>query len=320
MREIGGYFELENLVNNEYYKNLISLNNARNALLYILKSKNIKKIFIPFYLCDCIQDMLIKYGYDFEYYNINIDFTPKFENILQKNEYLYIVNYYGQLSDEKLKDMKIKFKQIIVDNTQSFFQRPIKDVDTIYSCRKYFGVPDGAYAYTNSKINEKICEDISSMRMKHLLGRYEINACDYYKCFKNNEKILQEEKLKYMSKLTHNILGAIDYENVRKVRNTNYNYLREKLDKYNKLNLKNPDGAFAYPLYVDNGSNIRMKLIKEKIYIPILWPNVIRDMNENTLEYKYSNNILPIPCDQRYGIQEMKLIVARIVKEIKEQF
>lgn len=38
---------------------------------------------------------------------------------------------------------------IILDNTQSFFQKPISGIDTIYSCRKYFGVPDGAYLSTN---------------------------------------------------------------------------------------------------------------------------------------------------------------------------
>ena len=40
--EIGGYFGLEPLISNEYYKDLIALNTARNALLYILKH-NVKK-------------------------------------------------------------------------------------------------------------------------------------------------------------------------------------------------------------------------------------------------------------------------------------
>lgn len=39
MDEIGGYFQLEQLISNEYYNNLISLNTGRNALLYLLKAK-----------------------------------------------------------------------------------------------------------------------------------------------------------------------------------------------------------------------------------------------------------------------------------------
>ena len=42
MEEIGGYFELEELIKNEYYKNLIALNTGRNALYYVLKARNIK--------------------------------------------------------------------------------------------------------------------------------------------------------------------------------------------------------------------------------------------------------------------------------------
>lgn len=37
--EIGGYFGLEPLISNEYYKDLIALNTARNALLFILKAR-----------------------------------------------------------------------------------------------------------------------------------------------------------------------------------------------------------------------------------------------------------------------------------------
>ena len=44
MKEIGGYFGLEQLVSNEYYKDLVSLHNGRNALLHLLKVRGIKKI------------------------------------------------------------------------------------------------------------------------------------------------------------------------------------------------------------------------------------------------------------------------------------
>ena len=37
MKEIGGYFEFEQLVDNEYYKDLLKLNTGRNALVYLMK-------------------------------------------------------------------------------------------------------------------------------------------------------------------------------------------------------------------------------------------------------------------------------------------
>ena len=314
MKEIGGYFGLEQLVSNEYYKDLIPLNNGRNALLYVLKIRGINKIYIPYYLCNSVRDMCSRNGYKFEYYKIGAEFMPIFNKILADDEYLYVVNYYGQLTNEKVLSLKQQFVHIILDNTQVFFQKPLNGIDTIYSCRKYFGVPDGAYLSTDKRLSEELEIDISRERMTHILGRYEGVASDYYNHFQNNDASFKSEPLKYMSKLTHNILGAIDYDRVSRVRNENYAYLESKLGGQNKLNLTTPDGAFAYPFYVENGIEIRKALVQKKIYILILWPNVLADTPEESIEYKYAQNILPLPCDQRYGIDDMKYLVEELRK------
>ena len=33
---------------------------------------------------------------------------------------------------------------------------------------------------------------------------------------------------------------------------------------------------------------------------------------EDSIEYDYATNILPLPCDQRYGIDDMKRIIIEI--------
>lgn len=314
MKEIGGYFGLEELVSNEYYKELIPLNNGRNALLYILKVKKVKKVYIPYYLCNSISSMLMKNGYDFECYHIDSEFMPIFDKILLQDEYIDVVNFYGQITDEKAMHLKQKYKNIILDNTQAFFQKPIRGIISIYSCRKFFGVPDGAYLSIDEKINFNIEVDVSKERMTHILGRYEGSASEYYNFFNYNDELYEFEPLKYMSKLTHNILGAIDYEKVRSIRNKNYAYLKNKLDKFNKLKLRTPDGPFCYPFYIENGIEIRKALARKKIYIPMLWPNVLNDTTRNSVEFDYVSNILPIPCDQRYQIKEM----IEIINNLKE--
>ena len=312
MNEIGGYFGLEQLISNEYFKDLIPLNNARNALMYILKIKNIKKLYIPYFLCDSVGDMLRSNGYHFKYYNIDSEFMPVLNKKLAIDHCIYIVNYYGQLTNEIIHELNKQFGQIILDNTHAFFQRPMNGIDTIYSCRKFFGVPDGAYLSTNKKLTDELEIDISKDRMAHILGRYEGAASDFYSDFRINDASFKNEPLKYMSKLTHNILGAIDYEKVCQCRNENYAYLQNNLGRLNKLRLITPNGAFAYPYYAENGIEIRRKLAQKKIYIPTLWPNVLTDTPEQSIEYKYATNILPVPCDQRYGIEEMKYVVEGI--------
>lgn len=314
MKEIGGYFGLEQLISNEYYKELIPLNSGRNALLYFLKVKYIKKIYIPYYLCDSVSDMLKRNDYDFEYYKIDSHFMPIFDKGLAKDEYLYIVNYFGQLSDDRIINLKQQYDRIIIDNTQAFFQKPIKDIDTLYTCRKIFGVPDGAYLYMASKINLSLEIDISKLRMTHILGRYEGKALEYYNDFQNNDEYFKGQPLRYMSKLTHNILGAIDYKSVNETRNRNYEFLESKLGSFNKLKLIIPASVFAYPFYIKNGVDVRKELVKEQIYIPTLWPNVLTNTPEGSIEHDYAANILPLPCDQRYGIGDMEYIVDKLKK------
>ncbi|MDQ2085656.1 hypothetical protein RBH29_04310 [Herbivorax sp. ANBcel31] len=309
MKEIGGYFELDQLVKNEYYKNLISLNSGRNALLYLLKAKNIKRLHIPYFLCNSVSDMLKRNNFDFNYYCIDNEFNPIISGNIQKYEYLYIVNYYGQLTDKKINLLKSSFERIIIDNTHAFFQKPIKGIDTIYSCRKFFGVPDGAYLATDCVLDGDLEIDVSKDRMTHILGRFEGKASDYYSDFKENDMCFKNAPLKKMSKLAKNILGAIDYENVIQTRNENYKYLENNFKKYNKLKLIIPNGPFAYPMYIEDGMNVKKMLLENKVYIPTLWPNVLRNAPKSSVEYDYSTNVLPLPCDQRNNVEDMKKIV-----------
>ncbi len=314
MKEVGGYFQLEQLIKNEYYKDLISLNTARNALVYLMKTKQINKLYIPYYLCSSVSETLEKHGYDFEYYYIDKDFIPILNKSLGQREYLYIVNYYGQLSNNKVYSLKKQYERIILDNTHAFFQRPIDEIDTIYSCRKFFGVPDGAYLSTDKLINEKLETDISKDRMTHILGRFEGNGADYYANFLQNEEGFKNEPLKYMSNLTKNILGAIDYQDIIRKRNENYQYLDNKLRNQNRLELIIQNGPFAYPFYTENGVEIRKKLAEKRIYIATLWPDVLVNTLKGSIEYDYVLNILPLPCDQRYNLNDINYMIDALMR------
>ena len=313
MKEIGGYFGLEDLMHKEYYTDVIAFNTARNALLYLVQAYNMSKIYIPYYLCDCIQDTMVDNGVSTEKYHVGDNFEPLFAKELGESEYILIVNFYGQIHAKKAKALQNKYNNVILDNTQAFFQQPIKSMPTIYSCRKFFGVPDGAYLTTEIILSDKFETDISKDRMQHILGRFEGNASDYYSDFKKNDADLANEPIKLMSKLTRNLMGAINYQKVIAKRNGNFKYLHDKLRDLNQLNLSVPTGPFAYPFYTEKAPEIRKRLAEKKIYIPVLWPNVLEDQGASELEHRYAECILPIPCDQRYDSNDLN----RIIKEMR---
>lgn len=315
MREIGGYFELDQFINKPYHNNMIELNTGRNALAYLIKAKGIKKVYIPHYLCDSVSGVLKLLSVDYEGYPIDKNFNPLFDKKLEKDQYLYIVNYYGQISNGSIRSFKEQYGAVIIDNTQSFFQRPVQGIDTIYSLRKYFGVPDGAYLSNDKILEVSLEEEKSNHRMKHILGRFEGEASTYYNDFKENDESFKMLPLKKMSRLSKNILGAIDYERVLESRNRNFSYLHDRLNSTNILNVNMSDGPFAYPYYIENGIEIRKRLAEEKIYVPTLWPNVLKENSNKSIEYDYAANILPIPCDQRYGKEEMERLIEVLRRE-----
>lgn len=313
MKEIGGYIEFEDYNGPMLHSDAIALNSGRNCLAYLIRAKQIKKIKLPYFLCDSVRNICEKENVQITYYRIDKLFYPE-DVELKEDEWLYVVNYYGQLSQGYIKSLKSKYNRVIVDNAQAYFQMPAEGVDTLYTCRKYFGVADGAFLYTDSFLGEIIDTDISFDRMNFLLGRFEKNASEFYSDYVANNRLFASEPLKYMSKLTKNLLQGIDYEMVKERRTWNYACLHDNLEKENKLVLSLPEGAFMYPFYHENAVEIRKKLQQEKIYIPTLWPNVMNDVIGSDLEYSYAQNILPLPCDQRYVKADMEYLVEEIRK------
>lgn len=313
MREIGGYFGFEEFIHEEYYPSLTALNTARSALLYVMKARGIRKIYIPFYLCGSVSSMLKREGYEYEEYHVGKDFMPEFNRELKGDEYLYVVNYYGRIPKHEISSLKSRYGNIILDNVQAFFQTPIKGIDTIYCCRKFFGVPDGAYLSTDKRLEPEPETDKSSGRMKHILGRCEgKSATDYYGVFKDAEGVIGTLPMMKMSWLTHNMLGAIDYERVKRRREENYRVLSSLLGRSNELPEIFPEGPYAYPYYCSDGMNVKKKLAEKKIFVATLWPYALTC--GDSIAQDYAANILPLPSDQRYDPDDMKYIAEEVMR------
>ena len=311
MKEIGGYIEFETFHSDMLYDDGIKLNCGRNGFAYLIESRNIKKVRFPKMMCDSNDKVLSKYDLNVRYYSIGSDL--KMEDItLDEDEWLYVVNYYGQLTDEYIMSLKKKYDRIILDNAQAYFHRPVKGIDTIYTCRKFFGVADGAILYTDAKLDRQLPVDESFGRMNFLLGRFERTASEFYGEYAANNDMFFDEPVKRMSRLTDNILHGIDYDLIERKRTENFRTYHEALASVNKLELNIPAGAFMYPLYIENGRTIRKKLQDVKIYIPTLWPNVLENCTKSDAEYDMAENILPLPCDQRYSHNEIKYVIEAI--------
>lgn len=314
MQPIGGYFELELRKGEHFHKQALRFNSARNCFEYILLARKYTKIYMPYYTCEVMLQPLHRHHIAYEFYHINDNLEPDEVIQLRNDEAFLYTNYFGlkQSCVESL--ASIYKKQLIVDNTQAFFAPRIDGVDTFYSPRKFFGVPDGGYLYTDTILQQDFVVDESYHRMQHLLLRIERGAEKGYSLFRDADESLDNQPIRRMSVLTERILQNVDYLYASKRRKENYSFFKQTLSQSNKLAIKEDDSSIPmiYP-YLTEDVTLRKRLIENKIFVAKYWPNVYDWCSSDSLEYKLTENLLPLPIDQRYEEKDLD----RILKVIK---
>jgi hypothetical protein len=126
---IGGYFELELNQGTEYHTHAIRLNTGRNAFEYILRARHYRKVYLPYYTCDAMLEPVQKLGLECQFYHIDANLEPRFDpSAVQEGEGFVYTNYFG-LKDGCVELLARTCPNLIVDNAQAFFSRPVASAD-----------------------------------------------------------------------------------------------------------------------------------------------------------------------------------------------
>ena len=305
LKSIGGYLELELPVGDEFYPNLIHLNTGRNALEYILRQKGYAKIYIPYFTCDVLLEPIEKLGIKHQFYSIDKNLDPIIDFDIEDDACFLYTNYFG-LKQETVTELSYKIGNLIIDNSQAFFSEPLPKVDTFYSCRKFFGVSDGAYLQIKRKLVKKLPVDKSVHRFSHLIKSIDCGIEEGYEAYKQNNKDLENNEIRSMSAVTKKILSGIDYDACAKTRERNFHFLHKHLHEYNLFKFEIPEDCapMVYP-FLCNDKYLKVHLIQKKIYVATYWPNVFKWTKKGMYENYLARCLVPLPIDQRYNLQDM---------------
>lgn len=317
--EIGGFFGLDLPDCGDFFPDVMKFQSGRAALRATLECAGITRVMLPAYICDSVIQAIIDAGAIVETYRLDDSLYPKClpDSLPPKCALLY-VNYFGLSAANVTRLLQeIPSNQLIIDNSQALFALPTKALATIYSPRKFVGVPDGGLLVTSGlEINVPKDEDKSSLaRMRHLLLRMAYTAQDGYSGYIESEKSLENTKPLRMSQLTSRIFTSIDMTTVKRWRRENYLALTTSLDKYNaiKWELDSESVPLCYPLIVGWEVQRLMKTLAGKgIYIPTYWPDA-RPRVSDGIEHLLTNCCLAVPCDQRYSLDQMAYLTNEII-------
>ena len=318
MKSLGGFLELETNLNTEYHSGLLRFNSGRNALKVLLHSVDANKIFVPYFICQVVIDAIKEFPIEIEYYEIDDNFEIDFgKKIIPMDAWVIYVNYFG-IKQEYIKSLS--FANLIIDNSQAFFSKPIPSNHTFYSPRKFLGVPDGGYLSTSVEIKSNYPQDNSNERFSHLLKRVELGPEKAYLDFLKNEDLISEMKVLKMSKLTSKILNSVCTDTIINRRKENYKIYDSLLREHNicQLSIHENDVPLGY-VFISIEKNLRLNLLKNKIYIPTYWQGLEVKFGKDSLAHKLAEKLYCLPIDQGLDINDIKKI-STIILQIQKKY
>ena len=270
-------------------------------------------IWAPRFLCDTMLQAPARLGIPVKRYACTGQLAPIMPEV-QENELVLLVNYFGLTGDAVAKAAAQLPGRCVVDATTALYSPHLPGVPTIYSPRKFAGVPDGGVLcapFPITKLPEE--QQLSAPYSLHLLERIESGAMVASRNCDAAEEVLGAPARR-MSPLTRQLLRSIDFEAAASRRLENYATLHQALGSINRLQL--PDepahAPMCYPL-VSGIPGLRDALIDAGIALPLYWPEVIEATEASDTENRLARTLLPLPLDQRYGKRDMERLLTQIL-------
>ena len=127
MKEVGGYFGLEELPGKEYHSAAIACNCGRSCLSLLLQGKQGMRLYLPYYNCDVVYDTCVRMCADIRQYHVDENFLPKIRDY--DGGIVYVVNYYGILSDTELESFAQHYEHMVIDNSHDFYSKAVSYAD-----------------------------------------------------------------------------------------------------------------------------------------------------------------------------------------------
>ncbi|WP_063650761.1 hypothetical protein [Aliivibrio fischeri] len=315
-RNIGGYIGVDFGKNKyEFFHKgyCLELQSARACLYTFLKSKNYKKIYVPEYYCDVIDNVFTQLDIDVEFYSITHDFNFNLNKKLLKDEVVILINYFG-INSKNINCFleNNNPENVIIDNAQAFFSKVKKCAANIYSPRKFFGIPDGGYLFCDLDINVPL-EKYKPKYIEHLLLEFSGQQTVGYNSFLQSEQQLIEQfSPVQMSDLSKALMKVNDFNSIAKNRIDNFIILDDafKNININQFILDEDDIPLCYPLRLNqNVSSICNDLINRNIFLPRYWPSITNN--------EFYTNTLFLPVDQRLDKDKIYFLINEVKGYLK---
>lgn len=328
---------------------------AIRCLLDLLGDR-IERVMLPQYVCESMLKPFIEKRYQIIYYPINTNFQlirEDFEQLLKAEspQLVLVQAYFGvdTLCEDRafLKELSSQGIIVVEDITHSLladYWRSGADY-MVGSLRKWCSIPDGGVLIkesNNGKEHQRVglhLEENSKFLDTRLAAQNEkrkflgtedqlSDKGKFISLFDKSESILDEQKKYYtMSVYTRERIISVDWQGMSNVRRANYCILEEALENTDGIeicfpHLKSNTVPLYFPVFIDKAKRnfLRNSMREQDILLPVIWP--VSSFLNNRISMtvaKIYDEILAVPCDQRYTAEEMYFVGDKIKQKIRER-
>ncbi len=335
-------------------KRILCLDSGRSAIRYLLDvlEDKIERVMLPQYVCESVLIPFIEKGYQITYYPVDRRLQllrEDFEQLLETEspQLVLVQSYFGfdTLCKDRafLKELSRQGIIIVEDITHSLLSDCWQSCADymVGSLRKWCAIPDGGILIktTDKEDGFKLLQqeeniEFLSLRLaaqeekRKFLGGIEDPLSDkntFISLFDKSENILNMQNRYYtMSKYTRERITSVDWRRIACRRKENYQVLGEALKDINGIKIifsHVPDNTVPlyFPVFMDKNKRdlFRSSMRKNNVLLPVIWPVSSFLINFLTEEVKtIYDEILAIPCDQRYTEQDMRFIADKIKRRM----
>lgn len=296
----------------------------------VLRTRGRSTLIVPGYLCESMIVPFRNGGWRIRSIPLDEDlrYPSDFASFLERSldgAVLLLASYFGRRPDASHAAMASEARErgavIIEDETHRLLQPGGTDADFSFaSLRKVLPVADGAYVQGDAEILDRIsalAEDDSGRWAAMDAKRSAIDGTgdiDHRSLFVAANEVLEEDgRLLRATSRTRTTVQVLPYESMAATRRENAAVLRQLLDRAGlpTLSLGPDDVPSHLVVRVSAPHDLQRRLASSNIFTSIHWPEVTAIGSDRP----WRDDLLSIPVDHRYGIDDMQRIGALLVEE-----
>jgi len=309
----------------------LRLVNARSGLRLLAEHLQPAKIWLPAYLCESILGGLAPFEGKLQFYPVDVTHnisSPEWLENVKAKDLVLVIDYFGWRPEKSLLDqIHGTGAYILEDASQAILTAGVgKGADySLYSPRKFVAVPDGGVLRAEgiSSLPDVSLQQSPSawwfqaFHAVMLRGEFDRHGGDraWFKVFQSTENNSPIGSYGMSEFSDRALQAAFAYEVIASARIRNYHFLVDYLGEW-ALRRNLPEGTvpLGFPIRIFHRDKIRQRLFDCGVYPAIHWPIPAAVPAGFADSRRLAAEIMTLPCDQRYGLDDM----ARMADIIRE--